>query len=59
MEKVKLCVAVPMFNEEGGASRCVKEITKVLSSMSEVSAKLLVVEDGSHDNTKNVLKSLQ
>ena len=57
--QLKLCVAVPMFNEEGGAENCVIEINKVLKNLKNVHSKLLVVNDGSSDNTHEVLTELE
>jgi dolichol-phosphate mannosyltransferase len=55
--KAKLAVIIPMYNEEQGAERCVREVCAVLSR--EVpDAKLFVVNDGSKDDTKVVLQAL-
>lgn len=51
----KLCVAIPMYNEEKGASKCVEEVTKVLRTIN-VPALLIIVNDGSKDNTLGILK---
>ena len=44
-----------MFNEERGASRCIREIARTLSSMAHRTS-LIVVDDGSSDGTGAVLR---
>jgi dolichol-phosphate mannosyltransferase len=48
-------VVVPMFNEERGAERCIREIARVLASMPHRTA-LIVVNDGSSDGTAAALQ---
>ena len=48
-------VVVPMFNEEQGAERCVREIARVLATMPHHTA-LIAVNDGSSDGTATALQ---
>jgi glycosyltransferase involved in cell wall biosynthesis len=48
-------VVVPMFNEEKGAERCVREIVRVLASMPHRTT-LIAVNDGSSDSTAAALQ---
>ena len=48
-------VVVPMFNEEQGAERCVREIVRVLGTMPHRTT-LIAVNDGSGDGTAAVLQ---
>lgn len=52
-----LAVIVPMYNEERGAERCVREVCRVLSDKLPES-RLFVVNDGSVDGTEDVLRRL-
>jgi len=53
----KLAVIIPMYNEEGNAEKCIREVCSVLNKkLPEV--KLIVVNDGSKDKTEDILKSL-
>lgn len=51
-------VVIPMFNEEQGAARCIDAVCSVLSQQAE-RCQLIVVEDGSKDKTKEILKALE
>jgi len=50
VKRLSLCVAVPMYNEESGATGCVEEISKALMAL-PYRTRLLVVDDGSVDRT--------
>jgi len=58
VKRLCLCVAVPMYNEESGAARCVEEISKVLMAL-PYRTRLLVVDDGSVDRTYPILEGLK
>jgi glycosyltransferase involved in cell wall biosynthesis len=58
MSEGAFAVVVPMFNEEQGALRCVQEIAAVLQNLPGPSY-LIAVNDGSCDQTAQVLKSAQ
>ncbi|MDD0852522.1 glycosyltransferase [Halobacteriovorax sp. GB3] len=58
-KKIRVCVAVPMFNESMGAERCIRTIHQWCSSIENADVQLLVVEDGSSDNTLEVLQKLK
>lgn len=51
------CVIVPMYNEERGAELCVRRVCPVLALVPYAS-KLLVVNDGSRDQTGAILDRL-
>ncbi len=50
-----LAIVVPMYNEEKGALRCVDEIVRVIAKL-KVRAKLITINDGSHDRTQAILE---
>jgi len=52
-----LCVVVPAYNEERGIENCVKKIIERLDNLPNTH--LLVVNDGSHDQTLKILKFIQ
>lgn len=58
MKKEKISVIVPCYNEEESLPIFYKEITKVIKKMGNVEFELLFINDGSKDNTSNILRSL-
>lgn len=58
MKKEKISVIVSCFNEEETIPLFYKEIDKVSKKMKTVSFELLFIDDGSKDNTLNILKDL-
>jgi dolichol-phosphate mannosyltransferase len=54
----RLAVIIPMFNEERGAERCVREVVRVLTAKLPDS-RLFAVNDGSSDRTAEILRSLE
>jgi dolichol-phosphate mannosyltransferase len=56
--KAKLAVIIPMFNEERGAERCVREVCRVLIE-SLPDSRLFVIDDGSSDGTARILRGLE
>lgn len=58
MKKEKISVIVPCYNEEESLPIFYKEITKVIKEMGNVEFELLFINDGSKDNTLNILRSL-
>lgn len=58
MKKEKISVIVPCYNEEESLPIFYKEITKVIKEMGNVEFELLFINDGSKDNTSNILRSL-
>lgn len=57
-ERATLAVIIPMFNEQRGAERCVREVTRVLTTKLPTS-RLFVVDDGSSDKTAEILRGLE
>jgi dolichol-phosphate mannosyltransferase len=54
---LRLCVVVPMYDEEANAERCVRAVCAVLAALPHES-RLLVVDDGSRDGTAGILARL-
>jgi len=52
------CVVIPMFNEQAGVIRCVEAVGEVLRRL-PVASVLIVVQDGSTDQTGFLLKQLE
>src|SRR5689334_7586485 len=52
-----LTIVVPVFNEEENLPR-VKEVFEAYFSIAKISSKVLFVNDGSRDNSLNVIKSI-
>ncbi len=57
-QRAKLAIIIPMYNEERGAERCVREVCKVLTE-SLPDSRLFVVDDGSADCTARILQGLE
>ncbi len=57
MDRVVLCVVIPLFNEEEVVSELVQRVVKSCRTLS-VSFEVLVVNDGSQDQTLNRLISI-
>ena len=53
----EISLVIPVLNEEEGLDECFKQVTKVLES-SEFSYEIVFVDDGSTDNSLNILISL-
>lgn len=49
MKSKKKCVVIPVFNEEHTISKTLKDVSKYVD-------KIIVVDDGSTDNTSNIIK---
>lgn len=58
-KKNSLAVIIPMYNEEKGAERCVEQVMKILPTLKVSSAKLFITDDGSKDNTPEILIKMQ
>jgi glycosyltransferase involved in cell wall biosynthesis len=57
-ESIQLSIVIPLFNEEGAVTGLVEEIIEVVSSI-ELPHEVILVDDGSSDNTKKVLSELE
>ena len=58
MKKKMISIVVPCYNEEVSIPYFYDEIIKVLKSMNNVNFEILFINDGSTDNTLNILKDL-
>ena len=54
-----ITVVIPCYNEEKAIPIFYKEISKVIKNMKEVKFELLFIDDGSKDNTLEVLRKLE
>jgi glycosyltransferase involved in cell wall biosynthesis len=55
MEKVKITVATPVYNREDCIGRCIESVI----NQTKLPFEMLLVDDGSTDGTKNVIKKYQ
>lgn len=53
-----LSIVVPCYNEEQALPLFIKELDKTMSEMNELEFEVILVDDGSKDNTKNVMVNL-
>ena len=54
----KISVIVPCYNEEESLPLFYKEINKVISKMKETSFEIIFIDDGSRDNSLDIIKEL-
>jgi dolichol-phosphate mannosyltransferase len=52
----KISIVVPAHNEEANIPLLVKEVESVFSTLKDFTYELVIVDDGSRDNTINVIK---
>lgn len=52
----KISIVVPAHNEEANIPLLVKEVESVFSTLKDFTYELVIVDDGSRDNTMNVIK---
>ena len=57
MNRVELSIVVPVFNESGNVRRLFQQLEPVLATL-ECRYEVIFVDDGSHDDTWNVLREL-
>ena len=53
-----ISVIIPCYNEEESLPHFIKEMNKVMNEMKKVKFELIFVNDGSRDNTLEILKSM-
>ena len=58
MIKINISIIVPCFNEEDSIRILYKEICKSIDSIHQISCEFIFIDDGSSDNTLNILKEL-
>jgi glycosyltransferase involved in cell wall biosynthesis len=56
-KKPRIVVIIPAYNEEKAIARVVKKVTRVLDDLTD-KREILVVDDDSHDNTRQILDTL-
>ena len=54
----KISIVVPCYNEEETLPIFYEEITKIATEMKKVEFEFLFINDGSKDNTLNILREL-
>ena len=59
MKKEKISIIVPCYNEEESLPIFYKEITKIAEEMKKVQFEFIFINDGSKDNTLNIIKDLR
>lgn len=57
VDKPTFAVVIPLYNEEKGVERCVREVCAVLAGLPH-RCSLIAVNDGSKDRTSTILKGL-
>jgi len=53
----KILISIPCYNEEESVLECIESVTLQKASLDKFEVDILVVDDGSIDNTSNLLKS--
>ena len=59
MNKNELSVVVPVFNEQGNLSELHTKLVDVLENRLRVNYEILFIDDGSEDNSWNIIKGLK
>ena len=58
MEKEKISIVVPCYNEEAVLNKFYREVTHILQEMNYDNFEIVFIDDGSKDNTYSVIKDL-
>jgi dolichol-phosphate mannosyltransferase len=58
MEKKTISLIIPMYNEEEMVKICYDRVKKVLNNIEEYDYEIICVNDGSKDNTFNILEDI-
>ncbi len=58
MQKEKISIVIPCYNEQETIPIFYKEVTKIADEMKDLDFELLFINDGSNDNTLNKIKEL-
>ena len=53
-----LTIIIPMYNEEGSIKKTISSIKETLSNC-DIQYEIICVNDGSTDNTKNILNEIK
>ena len=59
MVKKKISWIIPCFNEEKVIQELLIRINKVSQKLNKFDWELIIIDDGSSDNTKNILKNIK
>jgi len=54
----KISLVIPVYNEEKVVEECYKRIKETFNEIKNYEYELIFIEDGSHDNTLNLLKEI-
>lgn len=54
----KISVVIPVYNEEQVINECIKRITQVLEKLDEYENEIIIIDDGSRDNTLSLLEEM-
>ena len=52
----KISVVIPMYNEQEVAKECYKRTKNVLNNLTEYNYEIIIVDDGSKDNTLEIIE---
>ena len=54
----KISVVIPVYNEEQVINECIKRITQVLEKLDKYENEIIIIDDGSRDNTLSLLEEM-
>ena len=54
----KISVIIPMFNEQEVVDECYKRLNSILKSLEEYDYEMVIINDGSKDNTYNMISKI-
>ena len=54
-----ISIIIPVYNEGGSIAEVLEEVLKFISEYKDISWELIVVDDGSTDNTASILRQFE